>query len=54
LVPKGLYGWQGQQHDRLTVPLVREGDRLVEADWDTAMARVVERSRSLLPSPLAN
>lgn len=48
LGPKGLYGWQGQQHDRLTAPLVREGGRLVEADWETAMSRVVERSRSLL------
>ena len=24
LGPKGLYGWQGQQHDRLTAPLVRD------------------------------
>jgi anaerobic selenocysteine-containing dehydrogenase len=48
LGPKGLYGWQGQLHDRLTAPLVREGGRLVETDWETAMARVVERSRSLL------
>lgn len=48
LGPKGLYGWQGQQHGRLTTPLVREGGRLVEADWETAMGRVVERSRALL------
>lgn len=48
LGPKGLYGWQGQQHDRLTTPLIRDNGRLVETDWDTAMARVVERSRSLL------
>ncbi|GGK30681.1 molybdopterin oxidoreductase [Streptomyces camponoticapitis] len=48
LGPKGLYGWQGQQRDRLTTPLIREGGRLVETDWDTAMGRVVERSRSLL------
>jgi anaerobic selenocysteine-containing dehydrogenase len=48
LGPKGLYGWQGQQRDRLTAPLVREGGRLVETDGDTAMSRVVERSRSLL------
>ncbi|UNT00750.1 molybdopterin oxidoreductase family protein [Streptomyces tubbatahanensis] len=50
LGPKGLYGWQGQQHDRLATPLIREGGRLVETDWDTAMAAVVERSRSLLKS----
>ncbi|MFD7064529.1 molybdopterin oxidoreductase family protein [Streptomyces sp. NPDC059906] len=48
LGPKGLYGWQGEQHDRLTMPLIREGGRLVETDWETAMSRVVERSRSLL------
>ena len=48
LGPKGLYGWQGEQHERLTTPLIREGGRLVEADWDTAMSRVVDRSRALL------
>lgn len=48
LGPKGLYGWQGQQRDRLTRPLVRDGGELVETDWDTAMGRIVERSRSLL------
>src|SRR5690606_17810830 len=48
LGPKGLFGWQGQRNDRLTRPLVREGGRLVETDWDTAMNRVVERSRRLL------
>ncbi len=48
LGPKGLYGWQGQQHDRLTTPLIRDNGRLVETDWETAMGRVVERSRSLL------
>ncbi|MET7814019.1 nitrate reductase [Streptomyces sp. NPDC005395] len=50
LGPKGLYGWQGEQHDRLTTPLIREGGRLVETDWETAMNRVVERSRALLDS----
>ncbi len=48
LGPKGLYGWQGQQRERLTTPLIRRGGRLVETDWDTAMNEVVERSRSLL------
>ncbi|MET8003074.1 molybdopterin oxidoreductase family protein [Nonomuraea glycinis] len=48
LGPKGLYGWQGEQHERLTAPLIRAGGRLVETDWDTAMSRVVERSRELL------
>lgn len=48
LGPKGLYGWQGEQHDRLTVPLIRENGRLVETSWDTAMERIVRRSRKLL------
>lgn len=50
LGPKGLFAsWQGMQSsDRLTAPLVREGDQLVPAGWDEAMARIVERSRRLL------
>lgn len=52
LGPKGLFGsWQGmngRRGDRLTRPLVREEGRLVEADWDTAMGRIVERSKRLL------
>jgi len=50
LGPKGLYGstpWASSP-DRLTRPLVREGGRLVETDWETAMGRVVERSKQLL------
>jgi predicted molibdopterin-dependent oxidoreductase YjgC len=47
-----LYGWQANNSaDRLTRPLVREGDRLVESDCDTAMGRVVARSRELLDGP---
>ncbi|MFC7966429.1 molybdopterin-binding domain-containing protein [Streptomyces cinereoruber] len=50
LGPKGLYGsWQWSRTDRLTRPLVRDaGGELVESDWETAMGRVVERSRRLL------
>lgn len=49
LGPKDLFGWQANNSpDRLTRPLVRDGDRLVECDWATAMARVVQRSRTLL------
>jgi len=50
LGPKGLYGstpWASSP-DRLTRPLVREGGRLVETDWDTAMGRIVEVSNRLL------
>jgi anaerobic selenocysteine-containing dehydrogenase len=50
--PKDLYGWQANNSpDRLTRPLVRDGDRLVETDWDTAMDRIVNRSRELLDGP---
>ncbi|MCK2219321.1 nitrate reductase [Actinomadura sp. ATCC 31491] len=49
LDPKDLYGWQaGNAADRLTRPLVREGGRLVESDWDTAMERVTGRLKELL------
>ncbi|MFJ9740689.1 molybdopterin oxidoreductase family protein [Streptomyces sp. NPDC101166] len=49
LGPKDLYGWQANHSpDRLTRPLVRENGRLVECDWDTALDRVVARSRELL------
>ncbi|MEU8663174.1 molybdopterin-dependent oxidoreductase, partial [Actinoplanes philippinensis] len=49
---KDLYGWQANNSpDRLTRPLVRDGGRLVETDWDTAMNRIVARSRELLDGP---
>ena len=52
LDPKDLFGWQANHHpDRLTRPLVREGGELVESDWETAMGRIVERSRALLDGP---
>ena len=50
--PKDLYGWQANHSpDRLRRPLVREGGRLVETDWDTAMGRIVARSKELLDGP---
>ncbi|MFF7155146.1 molybdopterin-dependent oxidoreductase [Streptomyces sp. NPDC008139] len=49
LGPKDLFGWQANASpDRLRRPLVREGGRLVECDWPTAMGRVVARSQELL------
>jgi predicted molibdopterin-dependent oxidoreductase YjgC len=49
LGPKDLFGWRANAAaDRLTVPLVRDGNRLVETDWQTAMGRVVQRSKELL------
>ncbi len=52
LDPKDLYGWQANNSpDRLTRPLVRDGGELVETDWDSAMERIVVRSRELLDRP---
>ena len=52
LDPKDLYGWQAVgSPDRLTRPLARQGGELVETDWDTAMGRIVERSKQLLGGP---
>jgi anaerobic selenocysteine-containing dehydrogenase len=52
LGPKGLFGWQANlAADRLTRPLVREGGALAESDWDTAMDRIVQRSRQQLDTP---
>ncbi|MFF1478095.1 molybdopterin oxidoreductase family protein [Streptomyces sp. NPDC058301] len=49
LGPKDLYGWQANHApDRLPRPLVRDGGRLVECDWETAMGRIVTRSKELL------
>lgn len=49
LGPKDLYGWQANHSpDRLTVPLIRRRGRLRETDWDTAMDRIVDRTRDLL------
>jgi ferredoxin-nitrate reductase len=48
LGPKGLYGWQGQLHDRLTSPMIRNGTSLVEASWGEAMDQITSRSRELL------
>jgi ferredoxin-nitrate reductase len=54
--PKDLFGWQANRsEDRLKLPLVRENGELVEASWDEAMGRIVERSKELLEEkgPLA-
>lgn len=43
LCVKGRFGLGFVSHpERLTVPLVREGDELVEATWDEALGRVVK------------
>ncbi len=49
LDPKDMFGWQANaSRDRLTSPLLRKRGRLRPCDWDTAMDRVVKRSRELL------
>jgi ferredoxin-nitrate reductase len=56
LDPKDLFVWQAyNSSDRLKRPLVRENGELVEASWDEAMGRIVERSKQLLEEkgPLA-
>ncbi|MDQ0932379.1 molybdopterin oxidoreductase family protein [Streptomyces turgidiscabies] len=49
LGPKDLFAWRANASpDRLTRPLIRQDGRLVECGWDTAMERIVTRSRDLL------
>lgn len=48
LGPKGLHGWQANQSaDRLTVPLIRRGNRFIKAGWDEAMDLIVRRSKEI-------
>ena len=50
---EGRDGWQAiGSPDRLTTPRVRDGERLVEASWDTAMNRIVDRSREPRLNPV--
>jgi len=46
LDPKDLFVWQAYDSpDRLPDPLVRSDGELVEASWDEAMGRIIERSK---------
>ncbi|WP_068616008.1 formate dehydrogenase subunit alpha [Paenibacillus tuaregi] len=41
---KGKFGWDFvNSEERLTVPLIRQGDAFVEATWDEALSLVAER-----------
>ena len=52
LDPKDLFGWQANNsEERLTVPLVRRGQELVESDWEESLGRIVDRSKELLDGP---
>jgi anaerobic selenocysteine-containing dehydrogenase len=49
LCPTDLFGWQANDSaDRLSTPLIRRGGRLEETDWETAMQRIVDESRTVL------
>lgn len=49
LDPKDLFGWQANaSRDRLTTPLIRTDGELRPCEWDTAMDRIVARTRQLL------
>jgi anaerobic selenocysteine-containing dehydrogenase len=49
LGPKDLYGWQANNSpERLTMPLIRRDGKLVETDWESAMAAVAGRTKELL------
>ncbi len=55
LGPKGLHGWQANNSpDRLTHPLIRSGDKFLEASWDEAMDLIVERSKELISKHTSN
>src|SRR5438874_5000048 len=49
LGPKGLHGWQANHSpDRLTRPLIPDGDGFREASWDEAMGLVVEKAQETI------
>lgn len=43
---KTRYAFDGLKYQRLTAPLVREGDRFVPASWEDALHRIAEGLRS--------
>lgn len=48
---KGRFGHHFTRSDeRLTTPLIRQGDELVEASWDEAVRQVADRLRTHAPS----
>src|SRR3954468_18834400 len=49
LGPKGLHGWVANESaDRLTRPLLRDGDGFREIDWDAAMDLWVRRTKEIV------
>jgi anaerobic selenocysteine-containing dehydrogenase len=48
LGPKGMYGWRANHSpDRLTRPLIRQGDRFRQASWDEAMSLLVRQAKEV-------
>ncbi len=48
LGPKGLHGWVANHSpDRLTYPLLRDGDDLRQATWHEAMSLIVKQARKV-------
>jgi len=46
---KDRYAWQANNSgDRLRTPMIRRNGRLERVDWNSAMAKIVQRSQSLL------
>lgn len=49
LGPKGLNGWEANNSpDRLTKPLVRKGEELIETSWEEAMELLVKKSKETI------
>jgi ferredoxin-nitrate reductase len=49
LGPKGLYGWiANNSSDRLTKPLIRKNNELVESSWEEAMNLIVSKSKEII------
>jgi ferredoxin-nitrate reductase len=48
LGPKGLHGWRANNSpDRLTRPLIREGDSFREANWHEALNLIVKQAKQV-------
>lgn len=52
--PKGTYAYEFvNSEERLTVPLIKKGDKFVEATWDEAIALIAEKFKGYKPDEIA-